>query len=226
LTLTQDIVSALQLSLLCGLVAIALSLIPAGLLAIALARYQFRGKALVELLLFLPIVLPPVVIGYLLLRLLSHRAFPGSLLARIDFDIVFTWWGAALAQAVIAFPILVVTLRAAFSSVDGELESAAYAEGANRWQVFRYVTAPMAWPGVAGGCTLALSRALGEFGATVIVAGNIAGQTRTLPLAIANAAQVPGQEQKVMLLVVVSIALAVASLAIYRLCLWRGSHFA
>ncbi len=214
---TQTLISAVSLSLLCAVVAIALCVIPATRLALLLADRQFRGKALLELLVMLPVVVPPVVTGYLLLLLLGRRGLFGPLLSAIHVQIPFTWFGAALAQAIIAMPFLVMTLRVAFESIDPELKEMACSMGASRWQFLWHVTLPLAAPGMAAGCMLAMARALGEFGATIIIAGNIAGQTRTLPLAIYTALNIPGGQQTAAALVAVAIALACLTLGLSRL---------
>ncbi len=128
-------------------------------------------------------VVPPVVTGYVLLIALGrHGQWAG---------LVFTWWGAAIAQAIIALPLMVLTLRIAIESVDPELEIAAAQMGASPFNIFRHVTLPLSWHGLAAGCVLGFARAIGEFGATIVVAGNIAGQTRTLPLAIYTTLNTP-----------------------------------
>lgn len=213
--------SALWLSLLCATAAVAICLVPAAGLALLLARRNFPGKALVELFVTLPVVLPPVVIGYALLKLLGRGGPVGATLEAVGIQIVFTWFGAALAQAAVAMPLLILTLRGAFASVDRELEQDAFLNGAGRLRVFWSITLPLAWHGVAAGCVLALARALGEFGATIIVAGNIRGRTRTVPSAIFTSLQSPGREQEAAMLVLVAILLAAVALGVYR-WLMRG----
>lgn len=210
---------ALWLSLLCATAAVAICLVPAAAVALLLARKNFRGKALVELLVTLPVVLPPVVIGYALLKALGRSGPIGGVLEAVGVQIVFTWKGAALAQAAVAMPLLVLTLRAAFASVDQELEQDAFLNGARRLRVFWSITLPLAWHGVAAGCVLALARALGEFGATIIVAGNIRGQTRTVPSAIFTSLQSPGHEREAAMLVGVAVLMAVVALGVFR---WLG----
>jgi molybdate transport system permease protein len=217
----HTVISAVGLSLLCAVVAVALCILPSIRLALLLADRRFRGKAIVEMAVMLPVVVPPVVTGYLLLVLLGRRGLLGPLLQAANVNIAFTWFGAALAQAVIALPFLVMTLRVAFESIDPELKQMAMTMGATRWQVLWNVTLPMAGPGMMAGCMLAMARALGEFGATIIIAGNIAGQTRTLPLAIYTALNVPGGEATAAVLVAVSIVLACATLGLSRLLTGR-----
>lgn len=205
------IMSAVGLSLLCAAAAVVLCLLPGVGLAWVLARKNFRGKVLLEMMVMLPVVVPPVVTGYVLLKLLGNAGPTGGAI-----PIVFTWIGAAVAQAVVAFPFLVLTLRVAFAGVDPELELAAHTMGASRWRTFWTVTLPLAWHGLAAGCLLAFARALGEFGATIIVAGNIEGQTRTLPLAIYAALQRPGGDATAVGLVIIAVGLACAALGLHK----------
>ena len=213
---SAPIISAVALSLLCALIAVVLCLVPATLTALLLARRSFPGKSFVEMLVMLPVVVPPVVTGYLLLILLSKRGLLGPALDSIGIQIAFTWFGAAIAQAVIALPFLVMMLRVAFEGVDRDLEKTAQTEGASRWKVFWLITLPLAWKGLAAGCALAFARALGEFGATIIIAGNIQGRTRTLPLAIYSSLNEPGNDAQTVGLVCVAIALAFAALVLSR----------
>ena len=209
------IISAAGLSLLCAATAVGLCLVPAVGLAALLARRTFPGKALVEVAVMLPVVVPPVVAGYLLLLLLARGGWIGS---RLPGDgVVFTWVAAAIAQAVVAFPFLVLTLRVAIAGVDRDLEQAAHTLVAGRWRTFWNVTLPLSRHGLAAGCLLAFARALGEFGATIVVAGNIPGQTRTVPLAIYAALQTPGGDATAAGLVVVAIALTFGALGLRKL---------
>ncbi|MEM9915172.1 MAG: molybdate ABC transporter permease subunit [Planctomycetota bacterium] len=217
------IMSAVGLSMLCASAAVGLCLIPGVGLALLLARKDFGGKGAVELIVMLPVVVPPVVTGYVLLKLLGSSGPLGGLLpggipgVLPGGGVVFTWVGAAIAQAVVAFPFLVLTLRVAFAGVDRDLERVAHTFGAGRWRTFWSVTLPLSWHGLAAGCLLAFARALGEFGATIIVAGNIEGQTRTLPLAIYAALQSPGGDATAMGLAVIAVGLAFAALGLRRL---------
>jgi len=187
-------------------------ILPPGIaLAWLLARRGFPGKPLVETLLALPLVMPPVATGLILLRLLGRRGPLGSLLhERFGFDVVFTWRGVAAAMAVMSFPLLVRTARVAFERVDPLLEKSARTLGASRSQVFFRVTLPIASGGVAGGTLLAFARALGEFGATILVAGNIPGRTTTLSVAIYNLVQL-GKDGDAFRLLGWSVALAFAA---------------
>jgi molybdate transport system permease protein len=176
-------------------------------------RRSFPGKFALETLLQLPMVLPPVVPGYLLLLLFGSQGPLGAWLERqFGLAIAFTWKGAALAAAVIAFPLLVQAIRLAFRLVDARLERAAATLGASPWRVFFTVSLPLALPGVLAGAVLCFSRSLGEFGATMAFVGNIPGETRTLPLAIYSLTHVPDGEAAALRLCLLSIALAVAAL--------------
>lgn len=213
--LTPDEWVALQLSAKVALWATALSL-PLGIAtAWFLARREFPGKLLVEVLVQLPMVLPPVVPGYLLLLLLGSQGPLGRwLLEDFGLQIAFTWKGAALASAVMAFPLLVQPVRLAFRMIDQRLEQAASTLGAPPWRVFLSITLPLATPGILAGAVLCFSRSLGEFGATMAFVGNIPGETRTLPLAIYSYTHLPDGEAAATRLVVLSILLAAGALLI------------
>ncbi|MBN2477487.1 MAG: molybdate ABC transporter permease subunit [Pirellulales bacterium] len=181
----------------------------------ALARASFPGKWLAEALVNLPLVLPPVVTGYLLLVLFSSRGPIGSALAEwFGVRIVFSWAGAVLASMVVSFPLLIRAVRLAFQSVDPRLEMAARSLGAGRAATFFSVSLPLARRGLVAGWTLAFARSLGEFGATIMVAGNIEGQTRTIPLALFTMTSRPGGIQQCWRLVAISIVLACAAMAV------------
>ena len=168
-----------------------LLILPFGIaLAWYLARHRFPGKALVETLITLPLVMPPVATGLILLKLLGRRGPLGAPLHdTFGLDVVFTWRGVVVAMAVMSFPFLVRTARVGFERVDPLLEKSARTLGAGAWRTFFRVTLPLASGGVAGGTLLAFARALGEFGATILVAGNIPGRTTTLSVAIYNLVQ-------------------------------------
>lgn len=188
--------------------------LPAGI-AVAwwLERGPRRGRLLLDTLVQLPMVLPPVVPGYLLLLLLGTQGpLGGWLQAQFGIVVAFTWQGAVLAAAVMAFPLMVQPVRLAFRLADPRLEQAALTLGAPPARVFRTVTLPLALPGVITGAVLCYSRALGEFGATMAFVGNIPGETRTLPLAIYNTMNIPGSEGATLRLAVLSIVLAVLAL--------------
>jgi molybdate transport system permease protein len=211
--LTSDELAAVRLSLEVATVATLASLPPGILAAYALARWRFPGKLLLDALVHLPLVLPPVVTGYLLLLAFGRRGPVGSFLAE-QFGIVlaFRWTGAALACAVMGFPLLVRAVRLAFEAVDTRLEDAAGTLGAPRFLVFLTVTLPLALPGVLAGAVLAFAKALGEFGATITFVSSIPGETRTLPAAIYAYTQVPGGDAGALRLSLVAAALSVAAL--------------
>lgn len=204
---------ALLLSLQVSLVAVAVSL-PFGILcAWILVRCRFPGKALFDSLIHLPLVLPPVVIGYLLLVMLGRRGVIGEWLYDwFGFSFSFSWRGAALASAVIAFPLMVRAIRLALEAVDEKLEQAARTLGASRLRVFFTITLPLTLPGLIAGTVLAFARSLGEFGATITFVSNIPGETRTIPLAMYTLIETPGAETDAGRLCVIAIILALLSL--------------
>ena len=186
-----------------------LIILPPGVaLAWLLARHEWRGKSLVETFVSLPLVMPPVATGLILLKLLGRRGPIGGFLHdTLNLDIVFTWRGVLVALGVMSFPLLVRSTRVAFEEVNPRLEQIARTLGASNARVFRTVTLPLALRGLMGGMILAFARALGEFGATIMVAGNIPGQTSTLSLAIYQSVQL-GQDTDAFRLLGVSVALA------------------
>ena len=208
-----DELDAIRLSLKVALWATFASL-PFGIFtAYALARWRFPGKLLVDGLVHLPLVMPPVVTGYLLLLTFGRRGWLGAPLAEhLGIVFSFNWTGAALACAVMAFPLLVRAMRLSFEAVDRRLEEAAGTLGASRLWVFATVTLPLAVPGVLAGMVLAYAKALGEFGATITFVSNIPGVTQTLPSAIYTFTQIPGGEAGALRLTLVSIALSFAAL--------------
>lgn len=174
-----------------------------------LARKNFKGKWFFDGLVQLPLVLPPVTIGYVLLLVFGVRGFIGKfLLTNFDIRISFTIWAAVLASIVVSFPLVVRAIKISIEMVDVELESAARTLGAGPWKTFFTITIPLALPGIFSGFILGFARCLGEFGATISFAGNIVGQTQTLPLAIYSAMEVPGGETMATRLVLVSIVLS------------------
>ena len=188
--------------------------LPLGVLAAhILARKEFPGKQLLNGIIHLPLILPPVVTGYLLLITFGRKAPVGSFLEQA-FGIVFAfrWTGAALAAGIMAFPLMVRAIRLAIESVDPKLEEAALTLGASHWRVFATITLPLILPGVIAGAVLAFAKAMGEFGATITFVSNIPGETRTLPTAIYTFLQVPGGERAATSLVVVSIAISMTAL--------------
>jgi molybdate transport system permease protein len=205
--------AALLLSLKVGLVATAVSL-PFGVaVAYLLARGQFPGKWLVDGLVHLPLVLPPVVVGYLLLVLLGRNGIAGRwLYDTLGISLAFTWKGAAVAAAVMAFPLMVRAIHLSIEAVDRGIEDAARTLGAGPFRVLFTVTLPLAAPGLLAGTVLGFARALGEFGATITFAANIPGETQTLPNAVHTLLEMPGQEWLVMRLSLISVAVALAAL--------------
>jgi molybdate transport system permease protein len=205
--------TAVRLSLLVASVATTASL-PFGLLvAFLLARGRFWGRSVLDTLVHLPLILPPVVTGYLLLIGFGRRGPIGAFLAE-TFGIVlsFRWTGAALACAVMGFPLLVRAMRLSIEAVDAKLEDAAGTLGASQPLVFLVVTLPLILPGVIAGMILCFAKAMGEFGATITFVSNIPGETQTLPSAIYTLTQVPGGEAGAMRLTLISVAISVAAL--------------
>jgi molybdate transport system permease protein len=205
---------AVALSLRVSLWATVLSL-PLGVFtAYALARWSFPGKQLLNGLVHLPLVLPPVVTGYLLLLTFGTQGPVGGILAEAGVVFAFRWTGAALAAAVMAFPLMVRAIRLSIEAVDLRLEEASATLGARPVWVFLTVTLPMALPGIVAGAILAFAKAMGEFGATITFVSNIPGETRTIPSAIYAFLQVPGGEGSAMKLVLISVAVAMGALLI------------
>ena len=187
--------------------------LPLGILvAHVLSRRDFPGKALLNGIIHLPLILPPVVTGYLLLLGFGPRGPVGALLEPLGIVFAFRWTGAALAAGIMAFPLMVRAIRLSFDAVDPRLEQAAATLGASRVWVFVTVTLPLILPGVLAGAVLAFAKAMGEFGATITFVSNIPGQTQTLPSAIYTFLQVPGGETSAMRLVLVSIVIAMGAL--------------
>jgi molybdate transport system permease protein len=213
--LTTEEWAAVRLSLLVSVTATLTSL-PLGVaLGYLLARRRFPGKGVVETFLSLPLVLPPVVTGYLLLVLLGRRGLLGHYLAGwFGVVVVFTWKGAAVASAVMAFPLMVRAIRVSFAEMDVRLEHAARTLGASRLEVFARVSLPLARRGIIAGAVLAFARSLGEFGATVMIAGSIPGETQTIPLYIYSQINSPGGMERSTRLVVVSVLIAAVALVL------------
>ena len=203
----------IQLSLKVAFWSVRCSLPLAVATALLLARGRFPGKSLFDAVVHLPLVLPPVVIGYFLLLLLGRRGPLGALLNEY-FGIVFAfrWSGAAVAAAIMGFPLMVRAIRLSIEAIDSGLEDAARTLGATRLKVFFSITLPLALPGVFTGTLLSFARSLGEFGATITFVSNIPGETRTLPLAIYTLTQVPGGDAAAMRLSIIAIVLSVIAL--------------
>jgi molybdate transport system permease protein len=217
--------TAVRLSLRVATVATLVAL-PFGIaVALLLARVRFWGESLVNGLVHLPLILPPVVTGYLLLILFGQRGPIGSFLAA-HFGIVFSfrWTGAALACGVMGFPLLVRAIRLSIEAVDPRLEQAAGTLGANRAWVFLTITLPLMAPGIIAGAILCFAKAIGEFGATITFVSNIPGETQTLPSAIYTLTQVPGGDAGALRLTAVSIAISIAALLASELLARRVSR--
>ncbi|MBI1688276.1 molybdate ABC transporter permease subunit [Methylorubrum rhodesianum] len=212
LGLNPDETTALLLSLRVATVATLASL-PLGLLAAwLLARRRFPGHALLDGLVHLPLILPPVVTGYLLLLAFGRRGWFGAWLAEIGLVFSFRWTGAALACAVMGFPLMVRAIRLSIEAVDRRLEQAAATLGAPPSLVFLSVTLPLSLPGILAGAVLAFAKAMGEFGATITFVSNIPGETQTLPSAIYTLTQVPGGEAGALRLTLISVAVSMLAL--------------
>jgi molybdate transport system permease protein len=214
---------ALFLSLKVAFWSVAASLPVAIGLAWLLARRTFPGKALLDAVVHLPLVLPPVVVGYFLLLLFGRRGPVGAFLDHyLGITLAFRWTGAALAGAVMAFPLLVVALRNAFESVDRKLEHAAATLGAGPWRIFFGITLPLSLRGLVAGLALAFARAFGEFGATITFVSSIPGQSRTLPIALYELVSTPGGEGGALRLTLVAVGVALVAGSVAALMLLRG----
>jgi molybdate transport system permease protein len=212
--MSGDDAAILLLSLRVALVGLAASLPCAIAVAFVLARKSFPGKTLFDALVHLPLVLPPVVVGFALLVLFGTQGPAGRVLEPLGIVFAFRWTGAALAAAIMGFPLLVRALRLAIEAVDPRIELAARTLGASPLRVFFTVTLPLAMPGLITGALLSFARALGEFGATITFVSNIPGETRTLPLAIYTYTQVPGGDSRALQLSLVAVALSLGALAL------------
>lgn len=215
LTLTPAEIEAFTLSIKVAVYCTIVICIPGIAVAWLLAKKTFWGKSLVDSLIHLPLVLPPVVPGFILLLLLGSQGMIGKWLhANFGITIAFTWIGAVIASAVMSFPLMVRSTRLAISQVDSHLETAALSLGAHPLRVFFSLTLPLSLPGIITGLILAFSRSLGEFGATITFVGNIEGETRTLPLAIYTYTQTANGDFAAMRLVILSMIIALAALMI------------
>ncbi len=214
--MTLDPVSAVRLSLVVGVLSTVVMLAPAMACAWVLARGRFRGRSLLSGVVMLPLVLPPVVTGLLLLRALGRSAPLGGLLAAAGWPVPFTLTGAVVAACVVGFPLYVMAIRGAFEAVDPRLEEVSWTLGAPPRRTFLRVSLPLALPGVLAGMVLAFARGLGEFGATAILAGNMEGTTRTIALAVYALLDAPDGEAQVRTLLGASVGLSVVSLVLYE----------
>ncbi|MEX0445607.1 molybdate ABC transporter permease subunit [Xenorhabdus sp. SGI246] len=206
---------AILLSLKVSGIAVLFSLPLGILMAWVLARCQFLGKSLLDSLVHLPLVLPPVVVGYLLLISMGRRGILGEFLYNwFGVSFAFNWTGAALASAVVSFPLMVRAIRLALEAIDLRLEQAARTLGASSLKVFFTITLPLSLPGIIVGSVLAFARSLGEFGATITFVSNIPGETRTIPLAMYTLIEMPGAETAAARLCIIAVVLALVSLLI------------
>ena len=219
--LTPEEISALYLSAKVGLFATLVNLPFAIFVAWILARYEFRLKVILESLLQLPMILPPVVLGYLLLILFGNRGIVGQFLSEWGIQLAFNWKGAVIASVVVAFPLMVQPIRLSFQLINQQLEQIAQTLGASPIQAFFSISLPLALPGVLIGSILCFSRSLGEFGATITFVGNIPDETRTVPITIYSLLQQPDGESMAMRLVLLSVGLAFAALVANHLILKR-----
>ncbi|MEM9106192.1 MAG: molybdate ABC transporter permease subunit [Pseudomonadota bacterium] len=206
-----QVLGIVLLSLQVSLVAMVFAIPLAFVVAWILARFEFGGKSLLQALVTLPLVLPPVVTGYFLLLLFGRNGSLGMALHSVGIDFAFKWTGAALAAAVMAFPLLVRPMRLSIESLDRGLEEAAATLGANRVSRFFTISLPLVLPGIIAGAVLGFAKALGEFGATITFVSNIPGETQTLSLAIYSLLQSPSGDKAALILIVVSVVLAVGS---------------
>jgi len=209
-------VDCISLSILVGLAATLFSLPPAVAIAWFLERTKSRARGFVQTLVMLPLVLPPVVIGYLLLRAFSPRGALGRALAWLGAPVAFHWLGAVTAAAVVGLPLFVMMIGQAMKAVDPRFEIVSRSLGRAPWATFWRVTFPLCWPGILAGAAISFARGLGEFGATIVLAGRIPGETETIPLRIYAELDAPGGEGRVAGLVAVSVLLCVACVVVSR----------
>ena len=214
LTLSPDDIQAIKLSLQVAITATVIALPPGFAVAYLLALSNMRGKALLEGLVNLPLVLPPVVTGYLLLLLFGRKGWIGELLDKFDIRIIFTLRGAVIASAVVGFPLLVRSIRIGMEGIDRQYIQASRTLGANWWDTLFTITVPLCSRAILAGMTLMFARSLGEFGATIVLAGNIPGITQTIPLAIYGYTSTPGGDSMALSLCLISILLSFAVLLI------------
>ena len=220
--MTEAYLSPLWISLRTVLVATAITFFLGIAAARWMARYNGRFKNLIDGIFILPLVLPPTVVGLGLLLVFGKNGPLGALLALFDTTIVFSWWATVISAAIMSFPLMYMTSRGAFEQVDSHVEDAARTLGASEWRLFWSVTLPLAWPGIAAATVLALARCLGEFGATLMLAGNIPGKTATIPVAIYFSIQAGDMNQA---LVLVGIVLMIAFATLFAVAYWKGKTY-
>lgn len=214
--MTVDATSALELSTIVGLACVLLGLPVATFFGWILARKNFRGKSLLSLFLFFPLALPPVVTGLMLLHFLGRETIIGKIFTQMGLPLTFSIYGAILASFVVGLPLFVMMIRSAFEAVDKRYEEVALTLGLSKTQVFFKITLPLALPGVLAGAVLCFVRAMGEFGATSIIAGNIEGETRTIPLALYSLMESPNGWESGRTLVIISLVMSFLSIAFYE----------
>ena len=220
--MTSDQWQAVFLSVQVPLASVVCSL-PLAVVTAAIVSKRFRGRAILETLINLPLILPPVVTGYLLLVLFGREGFLGkSLKSLLGLEFVFDFWGAVLAAAIVSFPLMVRAIRVAFDGVDVDLKVASRTLGLGPLETFFRVSLPLCKSGIVAGCLLGFARSMGEFGATIMIAGNIAGQTQTIPLYIFEQLQSPGGMQNAIPVVLISVA--VAAIALWISGLFEGDR--
>lgn len=209
---------AFKISLIVALSATLLGLIPALIFGWILARKNFFGKSLLVMLIFFPMVSPPVVTGLLLLKLLGRQSFLGHTLGFIGISIPFSLLGAIIASVVVSFPLFVMFVRGTFASLDPSLEKYALTAGYSPLKTFFKVTLPMSYPGILAGAVVCFARSLGEFGATIVLAGNREGETRTISMAIYSLLDSPKGDDQANFLLTLSVAISFISLLTYEYC--------
>jgi molybdate transport system permease protein len=218
---TQAIWLSVEVALYCTLISLPLALV----VGYFMARRDFIGKPLVEGIIHLPLVMPPVTTGYLLLLLLGSKSLIGKwLFAAFGIKLAFTFQAAVIASVVVSFPLIVRSVRTAMEMVDTGLEEASRILGAGKLKTFFKITVPLALPGIVSGAILAFARSLGEFGATITFAGNIEGETQTLPLAIFAYMQVPGKEGATLRLVIISVLISFIAMALSEWYIKKMKH--
>lgn len=213
-----SVVSAIKLSIIVGLSATLVAIIPAIFIAKLLDHKKLKFKALLNVLIFFPMVSPPVVTGYLLLLLLGRNSSLGKMLEHMGISIPFSILGAIIASVVVGFPLLVMFIRAAFAGLDPQLEQYSLSAGHTPFQTFMKVSLPLSFPGILAGAIVMFARSLGEFGATVVLAGNMEGETRTISLAIYSLMDSASRTAEANTLLIASIVLSFIALLAYEAC--------
>ena len=213
-----SVISAIKLSIVVGLCATLVAIVPAIYVAKLLDHKNLRFKALLNLIIFFPMVSPPVVTGYLLLLLLGRNSWIGKILETVGIQIPFSLLGAIIASMVVGFPLLVMFIRSAFAALDPQLEQYALSAGHTPFETFMKVSLPLSFPGILAGAIVMFARSLGEFGATVVLAGNMEGETRTISLAIYSLMDSAKRSSEANTLLVSSIVISLFALIAYEAC--------